>query len=48
MTTVSEIPGVDAAEFADQNRVRRGEVYNPTAIDTTIRRMEALALRARG
>ena len=45
VTTVSEIPGVDAAEFADQNRVRRGEVYNPTAIDTTIRRMEALALR---
>ncbi|UXU74637.1 MULTISPECIES: outer membrane protein assembly factor BamA [unclassified Paracoccus (in: a-proteobacteria)] len=45
VTTVSEIPGVDAAEFQAQNRVRRGDVYNPAAIDITIRRMEALALR---
>ncbi|RQP04939.1 MAG: outer membrane protein assembly factor BamA [Paracoccus sp. BP8] len=45
VTTVSEIPGVDAAEFGAQNRVKRGAVYNPTVIDTTIRRMEALALR---
>jgi len=45
INTVSEIPGVDAAEFAAQNRVKRGAVYNPTDIDTTIRRMEALALR---
>ena len=43
--TVSEIAGVDAAEFAAQNRVKKGDVYNPTNIDTTIRRMEALALR---
>ncbi|WP_347268259.1 outer membrane protein assembly factor BamA [Paracoccus sp. (in: a-proteobacteria)] len=43
--TISEIPGVDAAAFAEQNRVRTGAVYNPTIIDTTIRRMEALALR---
>ena len=45
VTTISEIPGVDAAEFQAQNRVRPGEVYNPTVVDTTIRRMEALALR---
>ncbi|WP_062560698.1 outer membrane protein assembly factor BamA [Paracoccus aminovorans] len=45
VNTVSEIPGVDAGEFAAQNRVKRGAVYNPTIIDTTIRRMEALALR---
>ncbi|SMG29853.1 outer membrane protein assembly factor BamA [Paracoccus sp. J56] len=45
ITTISEVPGVDAAEFQQQNRVRRGEVYNPTIIETTIRRMEALALR---
>ncbi|HWL56469.1 MAG TPA: outer membrane protein assembly factor BamA [Paracoccus sp. (in: a-proteobacteria)] len=45
VTTVSEIPGLDASEFQAQNRVRSGEVYNPTAIDTTIRRMEALAIR---
>ncbi|SFA45780.1 Beta-barrel assembly machine subunit BamA [Paracoccus halophilus] len=43
--TISEIPGVDAGEFAEQNRVRSGAVYNPTDIDTTIRRMEALAIR---
>ena len=45
VTTISEVPGVDASDFADQNRVRSGEVYNPTVIDTTIRRMEALAIR---
>lgn len=45
VNTVSEIPGVDAGDFAAQNRVKRGAVYNPTIIDTTIRRMEALALR---
>ena len=45
INTVSQIPGVDAAEFAAQNRVEKGAVYNPTIIDTTIRRMEALALR---
>lgn len=43
--TISEIAGVDAAEFAAQNRVKKGAVYNPTDIDTTIRRMEALAIR---
>ncbi|MFT4013498.1 MAG: outer membrane protein assembly factor BamA [Paracoccus sp. (in: a-proteobacteria)] len=45
VNTISEVPGVDAAEFAAQNRVKQGEVYNPTSIDITIRRMEALALR---
>ncbi|MBD9525239.1 outer membrane protein assembly factor BamA [Paracoccus sp. PAR01] len=44
VNTISEIPGVDAADFAAQNRVRKGDVYNPTIIDTTIRRMEALAI----
>ncbi|MTH35684.1 outer membrane protein assembly factor BamA [Paracoccus limosus] len=45
VNTISEVPGVDAAEFQAQNRVKQGEIYNPTTIDTTIRRMEALALR---
>lgn len=45
VTTVSEIPGIDAGEFNVQNRVKTGEVYNPTVIDTSIRRMEALALK---
>ncbi|AUH63599.1 outer membrane protein assembly factor BamA [Paracoccus zhejiangensis] len=42
--TVSEIPGVDASAFSAQNRVRRGAVYNPAAIDNTIRRMETVAI----
>lgn len=43
--TISEIPGVDATAFAEQNRVRRGEVYNPASIDNTIRRMETIAIQ---
>lgn len=43
--TVSEIPGVDAAAFSEQNRVKRGDVYNPSVIDTTIRRMETVAIQ---
>ncbi|MFV0383050.1 outer membrane protein assembly factor BamA [Paracoccus sp. (in: a-proteobacteria)] len=45
VTTISEIPGVDAAAFAAQNRVRAGEVYNPAVIDNTIRRMETVAIQ---
>ena len=46
INTISEVPGVDAAAFAAQNRVRRGEVYNPATIENTIRRMETVALQA--
>ena len=45
VNTISEIPGVDAAAFAAQNRVSRGDVYNPAAIDNTIRRMETVAIQ---
>lgn len=45
VNTVSEIPGVDASAFAAQNRVNRGDVYNPAAIDNTIRRMETVAIQ---
>lgn len=45
VNTVSEIPGLDAADFRAQNRVRSGEVYSPSAIDNTIRRMETIALQ---
>ena len=45
INTVSEIAGVDAAPFAAQNRVGRGDVYNPAAIDNTIRRMETVAIQ---
>ncbi len=45
VTTISEIPGVDAAPFAAQNRVKSGSAYNPSDIDTTIRRMETVAIQ---
>ncbi|MDO5614314.1 MAG: outer membrane protein assembly factor BamA [Paracoccus sp. (in: a-proteobacteria)] len=45
VTTVSEIPGVDAAAYGAQNRVRSGAVYNPAVIDNTIRRMETVAIQ---
>ncbi|SNR56539.1 outer membrane protein assembly factor BamA [Paracoccus sediminis] len=45
VNTVSEIPGVDAGAFAAQNRVGQGDVYNPAAIDNTIRRMETVAIQ---
>ena len=44
VTTVSEIEGVDAADFADVINIRPGTVYSPTALDTVISRMEARAL----
>ena len=43
ITTVSEIPGLDAAAYQDVIRIRPGETYSPRVIDNTIGRMEALA-----
>ncbi|WP_022707419.1 outer membrane protein assembly factor BamA [Paracoccus zeaxanthinifaciens] len=45
VTTISEIPGVDASAFAEQSRVKRGEIYNPSVIDVSIRRMETIAIQ---
>ena len=45
VTTVSEIEGVDAAEFAEVQRLRAGQTYSPLVIDNTITRMETLALK---
>jgi outer membrane protein insertion porin family len=45
VTTVSEIDGVDAAEFDAVVRLRSGVVYSPTIIETNIARMENLALK---
>ncbi len=45
VNTVSEIPGVDAAPFAAQNRVRPGEVYSPQTVENTIQRMETVAIQ---
>ena len=44
ISTVSEVTGVDAAEFDREVRVKSGATYSPSDIDTTISRMEALAL----
>ncbi|MDW4548760.1 outer membrane protein assembly factor BamA [Defluviimonas sp. D31] len=45
ITTVSEYEGVDAAAYADVVKIRSGATYSPVSIDTTINRMEAIALR---
>ncbi len=42
---VSEYDGVDAADYEDAMKIRSGVTYSPTAIDTTITRMENIALK---
>ncbi len=42
---VSEYEGVDAANYQDAVKIRSGVTYSPTAIDTTITRMENIALK---
>ena len=44
---VSEVSGLDVAEFRALNRVKPGQVYNPQSLDASIARMEGLAT-ARG
>lgn len=44
IATISEVAGVDAAEFEREVRVKSGATYSPSDIDNTISRMEALAL----
>lgn len=45
ISTVSELDGVDAAEFQKLARIRPGVVYSPSAVDNAITRMEGLALK---
>lgn len=45
ITTVSEIPGVDAADYQDALRLKSGKVYTPLGIETSIARMERLAIQ---
>jgi outer membrane protein insertion porin family len=45
VTVVSEIEGVDAAEFEAVTRIRTGQTYTPLLIDNNITRMETLALK---
>jgi len=45
VSVASEYEGVDAAEFRELVKIRKGVAYSPTAIDTTIARMESLAVK---
>jgi outer membrane protein insertion porin family len=45
ISTVSEVEGLDAAEFAAVQRIRTGQTYSPLLIDNNITRMETLALK---
>ena len=45
ITAVSEVEGVDAAEFQQALRLRSGSVYSPQDVDTNIARLETLALK---
>ena len=45
ISTVSEIEGVDAADFIAVQKIRRGQTYNPALIENNIARMENLALK---
>nr|WP_233352233.1 outer membrane protein assembly factor BamA [Pseudogemmobacter humi] len=45
ISTVSEIEGVSAEEFAAVQKIRTGQTWNPALIDNNIARMENLALK---
>lgn len=45
ISTVSEMPGVDAAEYQKALKIRPGVVYSPTLIESSIARQERLAVR---
>lgn len=45
ITTTSSLPEIDAAEFQDVIRLRKGDVYSPTRVEDTVTRMENLALQ---
>lgn len=45
VTTVSEVEGLDAAEFEAVQKINPGQTYSPLLIDNNITRMETLALK---
>ncbi|MCB2126501.1 MAG: outer membrane protein assembly factor BamA [Rhodobacteraceae bacterium] len=45
VSAVSEYEGIDVAPYQEAIRIREGAFYSPLAIDTTISRMEAIALK---
>lgn len=44
ITVVNEIDGLDPAPYEAQNRLRSGTVFSPTVLDTTLSRMERVAI----
>ena len=46
ITTVSEYPGVDATAYQESLRIRPGVVYSPALVESSIARMERLALQS--
>jgi len=45
ITTTSEMPGADAAVFQDVLKIKPGVVYTPTLVESSIARMERLAVK---
>ncbi len=45
VTTVSELEGVNADEFAAVQKIKTGQVYSPALMENNITRMENLALK---
>ncbi len=45
ITAVSDLPEVDAEEFMSAVKIKSGKTYTPTAVETTIARMERLAIQ---
>ncbi|WP_209503982.1 MULTISPECIES: outer membrane protein assembly factor BamA [unclassified Ruegeria] len=45
ITTVSEIPGVDAAPYQDALKIKPGVTYTPTLVENSIARQERLGLK---
>jgi outer membrane protein insertion porin family len=45
VSTVSEVEGLDAAEFEAVQKIRAGQTYSPALIENNITRMENLALK---
>ena len=45
VTVVSEVEGIDAAEFEAVTKIKTGQTYSPLLIDNNITRMETLALK---
>ncbi|MEM6588591.1 MAG: outer membrane protein assembly factor BamA [Pseudomonadota bacterium] len=44
ITTTSELPEVNAAEYQDVLKIRQGVVYSPTLVENSIARMERLGI----